>query len=432
MVKFLGGGRGEGGGPGGEGGPHAPTHGVGGSDPLTPAAIGAVELMADGFPPVMRELEPVKWMWINTGQNGVDIGTGLSTVNTDWYNLSTKTITAASNTALPTPTSTRFTGSGAFSGAFPLLDGSMIVGAPSSVAAGMQVGDRIYYGDQYWWGASGVYVVVDVGQNGVRPYVLTLAEDLQTAESRAENYIVKLAIDQTGGDLPTNCLVVERLIHFPGSIGYPLDFDEYKVYRIGSFVACMTGHALGLYDSALGVFAYAQAFASIAIGYDAKSKDTGLVAISSAQGGAYVRKLVEAKSGNFTFARRDEGRRMRCTSASAQTATIPTSATADTWEVGAELELIQAGSGIVTIGGVGGVTVTGDRSTSGPGSRLIAIHTSLNNWFVTCIPGSTGTLARSNPAGITGAAAIANMVSLTQAQYNAAAKNASTLYYVTD
>jgi hypothetical protein len=393
--------------------------------------------------PHSRLLEEARWLWWNTVNNGVTF-----IPHGNDYNVTTQAIVATANVAIPTPGMLNIDPvSWAWQPGSDFLDidGSKPWGSPGAVAEGMKVGDRIVRVDDVWYGFSGVYVITDLGENGVRPWRIERA-----ADHRADNlggfstvYVVDPSDEQWQGRV-----IID---FYPGNQDWADTDISLGLGRVGlSPGAVATNYAA----AALGIYSVATKYKAIAIGPESLVMDEALVGISGRgtndSGGAYVRKRARNVPGTaYTFASRDEGAIVRFTSSSSVTALIPVRDTVDPWRVsaaylGIQLEVIQSGNGVVTIGGVAGVTVTGQTSSNGIGSRLVAVCVANNLWEVTCIPapsalatatqGAKADLALpTDPTGIIGASALANIVRISAEDYNALTpKDSNTLYIVED
>jgi hypothetical protein len=69
-----------------------------------------------------------------------------------------------------------------------------------------------------------------------------------------------------------------------------------------------------------------------------------------------ARYLSNVTAGIYTLVLADRGKFLLCNSATAQTITIPTNATA-AFVIGTQLDLVQMGVGVVTVAGASGVTL---------------------------------------------------------------------------
>jgi hypothetical protein len=154
-------------------------------------------------------LQPVKWAWIATGWE-VD---GIPGANAgQYYNETTKEITATSNVQIPPPRVLN-DNTNISSSAAPLAP----IGLQSSLSEGIQVGDRLLWIDNWNWGQQGVYDVIDLGETGVRPYKLRRSSDLNTFELLSRRWRVRLSGNYLNEGNSASQLFAQSLSFTPNS-----------------------------------------------------------------------------------------------------------------------------------------------------------------------------------------------------------------------
>jgi hypothetical protein len=327
------------------------------------------------------QVEGVKWLF----QDFTGIITGLGDVAPTW-DFPTKTLTAGSNVALPTVQM--------YPGGIPkvgLIADRLYGFVQADITAGAQVGDTLLLiNDNY--GYHGLYQILNKGVNGVTPFSLLWLGDEQDI---GEVFEVRFPVPVAGPAEEHSTLTI-RLSndYFEPDLSY-----WYSMYRAWwSDYGMAFGYGAKAVDGvAIGNLAWSQRGIA-AIGQNCYNNDPGIVAISSneydySQGGAYVRKFrLNIAATSYNIARRDEGAIIRCTSNSAVTCTVRTTATINSWFLGAQLEILQAGAGLVTAAAAVGVIITGPVTTDGPGSRLLLFCVAENVWESTRVSAKTFTV----------------------------------------
>ena len=330
---------------------------------------------------VPHQIEGVKWLFADI--TGVPI-TGLGDEPNPVWDINTKTLTAGSNVALPAVAM--------YPNSVPkatLISDRLYGFVAEDIITGAQVGDTLLLINDNW-GYHGLYKILDKGQNGVSPFVL---EYLDGLADRGNPYEVTFPPIPNGAAF--NRLTVNFFNdYFENGLdywypGWRMWHSEWGV-AYGYNAKAVRGVAIGNYSWNEGGVA--------AIGNQCYVNDPAIVGISSydgdyVRGGAYVRKFRRnIPDSSYNIERRDEGAILRFTNSGAVTATVRTTATIADWYLGAQLELLQAGTGLVTAIPAVGVTITGPVTTDGPGSRLLLFCVAENVWESTRVSAKTHTV----------------------------------------
>jgi hypothetical protein len=335
-------------------------------------------------------VENVKWLWtapFYVNFNNPPTAEIPGTEDTGpIYGETEKTLTANANVQIPAA----IRGFGAGTNYVP--NHLYYFGYPTPPGGGPQVGDRIAYIDD-WWGGTGFYEIVDLGQNGIRPWQLRFVQELVRGDELLPARAVIAGISASGehrgleivigrSDWPWNVYAVFQIRQYPG----PFKSEDGR----GG------GDVLGGGQAALDCVAIGGGSAlfngGIAIGNGAVCGSNYAVLIASTQGAA-LRKATGFHGPGYTgsgFLPNDEYYVFY--SGGNQTLFIQhfEQGSASEWADGVELLIVQAYPGAVTLAGEPGITLLGDDlTTSGMGSMLIARHApsfQYGTWVVTCVP----------------------------------------------
>lgn len=382
--------------------------------------LGSKKLTAGLVNSTPRYLEPVKWVWLSNNFGGV-ITFIAGADDTDYYNYTTGVITATANVQIPAPVVYD-----AYATA-PTPNLPVPFGRAVDVPGGVQVGDRLYWGDEANWSTQGVFVVVDKGLTGVRPFILERALDLTTPSQRKAPWVVSLKEDTifTAARFTASCRVYEDNDDYTyGEVSYSqrgglsCGFGAY-VKDASGVALCESAYSTHTNAVAIGRLSRSTGPGGMAIGHTSTNSGDQGVALghvatnSGAQGtavgynctnsapqgvaiGAGITNSVAGVTlvgnqngavllgGNVTYAAAtvtaqlsDMGRLI--TFSNAVTFTIPPVATV-AWPIGAQLRYQQGGTGAIAVSAPG-VTITGaGANTSGQWQYRVLEHIATNQW----------------------------------------------------
>ena len=354
-----------------------------------------------------RVLAPVKWFYLTS--NSAYYTAGMVGVgNYDYYNTTTKRITATSNVALTAPREYLANNN-------DWAEPPTLVGSASDVLAGYSIGDRVLWADNIFNGCHGVYTIIDIGQDGVRPYILELVPELQTLSNLVNGWEVYLpqGADNShrarftmnfayGSDIIFGIMDIETGLNscalasgnaignYSVSIGAGSETRGTSAISIGFYAQCHENSGIAIGNNALSEASNGIAlgwgtrsgtgYSAAAIGNFAKSNAFGLTVIDGVKGAALM-----AFCGDLAASRQahwnDVGAILTSANTSNITYTIPLTATDDPdfgspqpaaiFPVGCSITIIQGSTGTITVAAGAGVTVQGPiLSTRGLGTKL--------------------------------------------------------------
>lgn len=244
--------------------------------------------------------------------------------------------------------------------------------------------DRILVKDQTDTKQNGIYVLSDLGSSTSK-WVLTRASDADnnpSGEMEKGDFVLVI-----NGTTNASYGFVNNSISSPIVIG--TDAITYSPFNAGKTVSAGNG----LSETSPGVFAIDTTVTQTRVSNVSDTEIGYLDGVTSA-----IQTQLDAKETRYyTFvtddttartitASTDEGKTLKFTSSSPITVTVPTAANDAGWAVGDYVEIIQYGSGQITVAGDTGVTVNAtdsQKKTRVQFSSLTLIKVAANEWLLT-------------------------------------------------
>ena len=244
--------------------------------------------------------------------------------------------------------------------------------------------DRILVKDQTDTKQNGIYVLSDLGSSTSK-WVLTRASDADnnpSGEMEKGDFVLVI-----NGTTNSSYGFVNNSISSPIVIG--TDAITYSPFNAGKTVSAGNG----LSETSPGVFAIDTTVTQTRVSNVSDTEIGYLDGVTSAiqtqldaKETRYYTFVTDTTTARTVTASTDEGKTLKFTSSSPITVTVPTAANDAGWAVGDYVEIIQYGSGQITVAGAVGVTVNAtdsQKKTRVQFSSLTLIKVAANEWLLT-------------------------------------------------